>query len=140
MKRSCCEERQKRGQLLSAAIAVAEKMELKLTPGRIRHLRFTIPLIAMVSYSKLKICKVIGSEHKHKGALQSVPMGVQIFLFFTELRLTLEPRPPSYPEVAGSSFLGVKWPGLAVDHSLLSGAEVLRMHGDISVCRGCKLS
>jgi hypothetical protein len=99
MKRSCCEERQKRGHLLLAAIVVVEKMEPKLTPGRIQHLRFTMSLIAMVSYSKLKVCKVIGSENKHKGALQSVAVGAQIFLFFTELRLTLEARPLSYPEV-----------------------------------------
>jgi hypothetical protein len=54
MKRSCCEERQKRGHLLSAAIVVAEKRELRLTPGRIHVLKFTTPLTAMVSYSKLK--------------------------------------------------------------------------------------
>jgi hypothetical protein len=55
MKRSCCGERQKRGNLLLAAIVVAEKMELRLTPGRIQGLRFTMPLTDMVSYSKLKI-------------------------------------------------------------------------------------
>lgn len=103
-------------------------------------MRFTIPLIAMVSYSKLKACKVVGSENKRKGALQSVAVGAQIFLCFTELRLTLEARPPSYREVMEGSSLGVKWPSLIVDHSLLSGAEVLRMCGDISVHRGCQLS
>jgi hypothetical protein len=72
MKRSCCEERQKRGNLLLAAIVVVEKTELKLTPGRIQLLRFTMLLIAMVSYSKLKFSKVIGSENEHKGMYFSV--------------------------------------------------------------------
>lgn len=79
-----------------AAIAVVEKTELKLTPGRIRPLRFTMPLIAMVSYSKLEFSKVIGSESEHKGALQAVGVGECIFLFSAESRLTVEALPASY--------------------------------------------
>lgn len=57
MKRSCCEERQKREHILLAAMVVAEKMELKLTPGRILDLKFTMSLTDMVLYSKLKFVK-----------------------------------------------------------------------------------
>ena len=57
MKRNCCEERQKREHILLAATVVAEKMELKLTPGRILGLKFTMSLTDMVLYSKLKFVK-----------------------------------------------------------------------------------
>jgi hypothetical protein len=57
MKRSCCEERQKKGHILLAAIVVAERMELKLTPGRTLGLKFTMSLTATVLYSKLKFVK-----------------------------------------------------------------------------------
>ena len=40
-----------------AAIVVAEKMELKLTLGRILGLKFIMSLTDMVLYSKLKFVK-----------------------------------------------------------------------------------